>query len=152
MKPKTILANLMMMAAVAGCENVSSPVEPDAAGIAVAGAGPSRLELPIISSTLAGLEELVMSYSSVAPVGDAVSGADSLVVTVTDLLGLGGLFSLSPSYNTANTYTVEDGEAVTVSGTTKVQTSKVKYADGSSAWDQEVTHTKFKMKSKSTSG
>ena len=161
MNRKAILANVMVLAVLAGCEGMDSPVAPEPVAVgtgAAAGPGqtPVRTELTtVLSTTLAGAESLAMTFSSFVPVGDQVAGADSLSVVVTNLLEGGLSLNLAPRFSTSTTSNsgiVEDGEPIKVSGVSKVHTSKVNYSDGTSEWDQEITTSDFVIQGKKSGG
>jgi hypothetical protein len=149
--------------ALAGCEGVQSPVEPTGAGTTGSGPGATGATsnydltggLGVISETLAGAQDLALTFSSTVPLGSEATAGDSLAVVVTDLLG-GASLSLAPSYSVSgdgsNSGTIVDGEPISVSGVAKVRTSKVTYSDGTSAWDQEIATENFLIRGRSSGG
>ena len=157
--PNAKLANVIVLAAaLVGCESAGSPVEPELGVVASApDAGLSMIDLggglTVVSSTVEGLTDIAATFTSSVPVGDQVAPGDSLSEVVTDLLGLS--LNVAPRFSTSaqsNPGTVQDGEAVTVSGTSRVQTSKVTYSNGTSEWDQEIMTSNFTIRGRNSGG
>jgi hypothetical protein len=145
---------IVLAAALAACEGVQNPVEPSATGAGAAGgagAG-SSMDTDLIatlSTTLVASEQLDVSFAGTAPVGDQASEAGSLLVSVIDLLGIGGpLFSTSGDGTTTSDGNLQEGEEYSASGTIKTRSYRVKYSDGTSALRTETTLSNFAVTGK----
>lgn len=168
-KPSFFATGLIAaLVSLSACSGFESPTEPQSASVGAAtGTGSGTAGAPqgvqtdvltdgtdLVSSVLVGAEELRMSFLSSAPVGETESYGDSLSVDIINLLSDSGTLLTSrsawgsgPSFNevgsTSSTGTLEEGEPISVTGTVKTQTKKVKRADGSTWYETESSVTGY---------
>jgi hypothetical protein len=135
---------------LAGCDRASSPVEPEP----IPAVAP-EFSLTILEALLVGHEQHDLSFVAIVPAAGDSIGADSLLVTTTDLLNGttstlsasrlqpgGALFSTT---STSSSGTIQDGEKVDATGKVVTKTEKVTYSDGSTGYHTETTTSDFVM-------